>query len=182
MDNADKRGGGRFRAVVYTALVLIVAAGAGWVWLNSQHEKELDQVRNDAEVRLTDAGQRSSAIITDLASDITLAIASTIGDHMTARDQDAVASEIGAVVRGNRVLGIVVLDADGSVFAATDQRYYVSGPDDPVNRRALAATGVVALPSPAEPGRVEMAAPVTHDGNHVGAVRVFVDVSGAADR
>jgi hypothetical protein len=77
---------------------------------------------------------------------------------------------------------VVVFDSQGTVVAATDERFSRRTMEDPGTRTALLATAVTVLPQGRSPGEVEVVAPLESANQQVGAIRVFVDLGSFAPR
>lgn len=89
-------------------------------------------------------------------------------------------SQLGAMVRGHRVAGIMVLSPSGEVVATTDQRWAGRTLDDAAATSALAVAEVSVRGEGQTPGQVEVAAPLFVGSQRVGAVRVFFDLAPVA--
>ncbi len=166
----------KFLAIVL--LLVIVAAGIGYLVLRSRYTGEVRKVRANAESRLTAVRRESMTAVRDLAADLVRTLSVTLADDIARKDFPAVQAETEAIVKGRRVAGILVLADDGTVVAATDTRYQGRKLDDPATRQALAATAIVVSETPPAPGQLEVDAPVRSAGRRVATLRVFFDVGG----
>lgn len=182
MEGAARTSTGRFKAVFITILVLVIAGAAGFLWLSHQHTLELGRLQTDAMTQQAETARQATAVATDLASDLTATIAVLIADDVGRLEFERVNAALATVVHGHRVAGVVVLAPDGTVVAATDQRFAGRTMEDVETRAALKATAVTVVPNERAPGEVEIVAPLVSANQNVGAVRVFVDLGSFAPR
>ncbi len=164
----------RFLAILL--IVVLAAAGVGYLVLQARHGQELAAVRAAAEERVEAEHRQAAAVTRELAEDLARVLAVTLADDVARQDTAALESEVAELVRGHRVAGVIVLDPDGYVLAASDLRYRDRRLDDPATRAALAATEVSLASEPPAPGQTEVDAPVLSAGRGVGAIRLFVEL------
>ncbi len=164
----------RFLAILL--IVVLVAAGVGYLVLQTRHGRELAAVRAAAEGRVEAEHRQAAQVTSELAEDLARALAVTLADDVARQDTAALESEVAELVRGHRLAGIIVLDRDGNVLAASDLRYKNRRLDDPATRAALAATQVTTAAEPPAPGQTEVDAPVLSAGRKVGAIRIFLEL------
>jgi uncharacterized membrane protein affecting hemolysin expression len=182
MESTARTSTGGFKAVSITTLVLVIAGAAGALWFSYQHSQELERVQADAMATRAQVLQQATEVATDLASDLTATIAVLIADDVGRLEFERVNAALATVVHGHRVAGVVVLAPDGTVVAATDQRFAGRTMGDVETRAALMATGVTVVPNERAPGEVEIVAPLVSANQKVGAIRVFLDLGSFAPR
>ena len=161
----------KFLAIV--VVLLIIAGGIGYLVLQSKHAAELKKVQDAAEAQVVAQQKKDQSAIMDLAQDLSRTLAVTLADDIARKDFAAVEGQLGSVVQGRRVAGVLVLDQDGTVLAATDLRYHGRRLDDPATRAALGVTAVTVAQEPPAPGQVEVDVPVTSGGKRIATLRVF---------
>ncbi len=160
-------------------LVTVLAAGAvGYLILQRAHGKAIAELRATAEERVEAERRQAAEVLGQLAQDLARTLAVTLADDVARQDVAALEAEVAAVVQGNRIAGVLVLDDEGNVLATSDLRYRDRRLDDPATRRALAVTTVTTAEEPPSPGQLEVDAPILSAGRRVGTLRLFVDVAG----
>lgn len=164
----------RFLAILL--IVILAAAGVGYLVLQAKHGKEVAAVRAAAEERVEAEHRQAAAVTGELAEDLARALAVTLADDVARQDTAALETEVAALVRGHRIAGVIVLDRDGNVLATSDLRYRDRRLDDPATRAALEANEVTTAAEPPAPGQTEVDAPVLSAGRKVGAIRLFVEL------
>ncbi|MCG6964504.1 MAG: hypothetical protein LJE95_14700 [Acidobacteria bacterium] len=165
----------RFLAVLLV-LVLIVAGG-GYLWLQHRHTLEMERLTAETNSQLTQARTRYLAVAQDLAEDAAGALAVTLAGDIARQEYAAIDAELGTVVQGHRLTGIIVLGQDGKVLSATDLRYRGRTLDDPATKRALAVNETVTAAEAPQPGQIEVDSPVFSGGQRLATLRVFVDIT-----
>lgn len=164
------------RFLSFLVAVLILAAGIGYLVLQHRYSTQLRQVTADAESRLVSQRSADQASLRDMAEDFANALAITLADDLARKEYAAVEAQLGPIVQGHRVAGLLVLGKDGSVYAATDLRYRGRRLDDPATRQALDATTVTVAKEPPAPGQVEVDAPVYSGGRRIATLRIFIEL------
>jgi hypothetical protein len=172
-----RSGGGAVVAVLVTLLVCAVVGLAGYGYLHFRHSQERADTVARAEAQVTETRQQAQALGVDLAQDIARTLGATMADDVGRVEHAMVESELAAIVRGKRVVGVVVLSTKGDVIATTDQRYAVTSASDPDTKRALDASTLTLEPDTPVPGQVEVVAPLYVGSDRVGTARVFVNLA-----
>lgn len=165
----------RFLGILVVLLVL--AGGAGYLTLTYRERSRLATQEKAAQDKVQAVEESGRTAAQQLAEDLTRVLATTISGDLSRGEYGSLQSELDAVVRGNRVVRIIVLDAGGRVVATTDRRYAGQGPEEEGNRRAAAVQGVTVESGVLAPGELEVDAPVAVGSQQVGAVRVFVNIA-----
>ncbi len=168
----------KFLAIV--VVLLIVAGGIGYLVLQSKHAAELKHVRETAQAQVIAQQKKDAHAVMDLAQDLTRTLAVTLADDIARKDFPSVESQLESIVQGRRVAGILVLDQDGNVLAATDLRYHGRRMDDAATRAALGVTTVTAAAEPPAPGQLEVDAPISSGGRRIATLRVFFEAATAS--
>ncbi|NOZ79915.1 MAG: hypothetical protein GXP48_12205 [Acidobacteria bacterium] len=167
----------KFLAIVIA--LLIVAGGIGYLVLRSRYAAELKKVQANAQEQVAAQQKKDLGAIEDLARDLSRTLAVTLADDIARKDYPAVEGQLGSIVRGRRVAGVLVLDQDGNVLAATDLRYHGRRMDDAVTRKALGVTAVTISDEPPAPGQMEIDVPVSSGGRRIATLRVFFVLAGS---
>jgi hypothetical protein len=162
------------RFLLIVLVIVLVAAGVGYVVLDRQQQSALAAAQASADEALGECRQSADRMARDFAADIARCLAANVADEVGSGDSAALDGRLAVVVQGNRILSVVVLAPGGRVLAATDLRYRGRVLDDDATRAALAATGPEVLDAAPAPGQLEAVAPLAADGQKVGAVRVVV--------
>ena len=165
------------RFLLIVLVILLVATGVGYLVLDRQHQAALAAVQTTHDEALAECRGEALDVARELAADIARVLSATTADEVARGDEAALDPRLAAVVQGNRVLSVLVLAPGGRVLAATDLRFRGRALDDDASRAALAADEPTILGVAETPGQVEAAAPLVHDGERVGAVRVTVAVA-----
>jgi hypothetical protein len=104
---------------------------------------------------------------------LALAVADPIGRGDTA----AVDALLADAVRGDRLVGVMVLDPSGEVLSSTDLRWRGRRLDDAAALKAMAVREPTVL-GPSAGGELEVAAPVEVSGVRVATVRATFSLGG----
>lgn len=176
MSQRGQRGFGTVGAVLATVVVLAMVGAVVFFVESRGHAKELEQLLGEADERVTSAQSAASELGRELAGDIARVLAATIADDLVRADRSMLDAQLAAVVRGDHVVGVVVLGPGGEVIAATDQHFAGRTLDDPAAERALASTAVTVMPDGPATGQVEAVAPLFAGSERAGTVRVFVSL------
>ncbi len=166
--------------LVIVIVLLIVAGGIGYLVLQSRQATELKKVQETAQKNLVAQQKRDQRTIIDLAQDLSRTLAVTLADDIARKDFTSVEGQLESVVQGRRVAGILVLDQDGNVLAATDLRYHGRRMDDAATRSALGVTTLTVASEPPAPGQLEIDVPVSSGGRRIATLRVFFVVTAKA--
>jgi cytoskeletal protein RodZ len=172
--NGGERGAGKVGLVLF--LLLVVAGGVGYWWLQRQQQNEIQAVQTSADKRIAVAKKADEATAKDLAEDIARSLAATLPAAVARGETGALQSQLGLIVQGHRVTAIMVLDVAGKVLATTDLRWVGRAPDDPAAQRAMRVDKVTVQPGTTSSGEVEVDAPLLAGLERVGTLRVFVDL------
>jgi hypothetical protein len=163
------------------ALVLVLAAaGGGYLWLQHRHAQDVERLTTETNTQLTEARTHCLAMTQELTEDAAGALAVTLAGDIARQEYAAIDADLGAIVQGHRLTGIIVLAPDGRVLAATNMRYRGQTMDDPATKRALAVDRTTSAPEAPRPGQIEVDAPVFSGGQRLATLRVFADISAVA--
>ena len=165
----------RFLGII--VVILLLAGVAGYFTLTYRERAKLAAQEQAAQEKVQQVESSARSATQQLAEDLTRVLAAAISGDLARGEVGALQNEVDAMVRGNRVVRIIVLDSSGTVVATTDRRYVGQGAEAEGNRRAAASQGVSVEPGSLAPGQVEVDAPVALGSQHVGAVRVFVNIA-----
>lgn len=176
MDAETARNGGSFKPVLITAVILVVLAAAGFVWMTTMHSREVKQLKAEYGQQVDDTRAAATDMASALAADIALVLGTTVADDVARLQRATLESQLAAVVRGKKIAGIVVMDRRGAVVAATDQRYAGRTLDDRASLDAMAVSQVTIMPAAPVSGNTEAAAPLFVGSERVGTLRVFVEL------
>ena len=158
-------------------VILVLAGVAGYFTLTYQQRARLARLEEASQDKMEQVETSARSATQQLAEDLARVLATAISGDLSRGEYGGLQSEIDAMVRGNRVVRIIVLDASGKVVATTDRRYVGQGTEDEGNRRASAVQTVTVEPGTLAPGQIEVDAPVALGSQQVGAVRVFVNIA-----
>ncbi len=158
-------------------VILLLAGVAGYFTLTYRERSKLATQEQAAQDKVQQVESSARSATQQLAEDLTRVLAAAVSGDLARGEYGALQNEVDAMVRGNRVVRIIVLDSSGKVVATTDRRYVGQGAEEEGNRHAAAAPDVTLVPENLAPGEVEVDAPVAVGSQHVGAVRVFVNIA-----
>jgi hypothetical protein len=165
----------RFLGVL--VLLLIAAGAAGYFWLTHEQRSRLESQEQTAKLQAQTMQAGADTAARQLAGDLTTILATGISGDLLRGDYGTLQNEVDAMVHGHRVVRIIVLGSGGQVVATTDRRYAGRGAEEPGNRLAAGVDSLTVISEDLAPGVIELDSPVLADGQRVGSVRVFVNVS-----
>lgn len=158
----------RFLAVLL--VLVLAAAGVGYLLLQRQHAAALDAVQTASSGAADEARAQAAVAIEQLARDTTRVLALAIADPVGRGDTPAVDTLLAAAVGGDRLVGVMVLGPSGEVLSSTDLRWRGRRLDDADALKAMAVREPTVL-GPTAGGELEVAAPVVVSGVRVATVR-----------
>lgn len=164
----------RFLLVIIGILVLTLAVG--FFWLTSSHRQTVAKEQERAEELLAETRQETVEVVRELCEDLARVLATAIAPAVARGEFAALESELAAMVRGHRLVGVIVLDGTGRVLASTDRHWAGRTLDDPLSRQALAVSEVVAAQDGPAPGQREIHAPLLVGTQQIGALRVIFEL------
>lgn len=167
----------KFLAVLL--VLVLAAAGVGYLLLERRQAAALDAVRSASGQAVDEARAEAATVAEQLARDTTRVLALAVADPVGRDDTTAVDSLLAAAVRGDRLVGVMVLDPSGEVLSSTDLRWRGRRLDDADALKAMAVKEPTVL-GPDANGEIEAAAPVEVGGVRVATVRATFSLGGTA--
>ncbi len=166
------------RFLVIVLVVVLLAGGVGYVVLQHRCESRIERITAETHARLAQVREDQRRMVQDLGVDMGAMLAVLLADDLAAGNLALVEARLTPIVQGRRVAGVLVVDQEGKVLAATDLRYRGRTLDDEGTRRATAAREVTVSSEPPAPGQLEVDAPVVSGGQRIATVRLFLDLKG----
>jgi hypothetical protein len=164
------------RILIALLLCVLLAAGAGYFLLEHRHETELEGFRQAQSDELTRLRADHEERLAEMALDAARVLAAGAEGLLGPEDAGRLEEMLAAAVSGHRLVGVIVLDSDGSVLSSTDLRFRGRQLEDPATREALAVDEPTIMPGKPVVGELEVAAPLGGADQRFGAVRVFFEL------
>jgi len=166
------------KALAILLVIVLVAAGIGYLVLERQFSSRVERVTAESHAQVAACQSKATSVVREYVEDVATVLSVTLADDIARKELAVVDAELGAIVQGHRIAGVIVLDQEGSVLAATDLRYRGRTLADEATRQALAVEKVTSAPEAPAPGQIEVDAPVFSGGQRLATLRIFCDVRG----
>ncbi|NOZ95486.1 MAG: hypothetical protein GXP47_12235 [Acidobacteria bacterium] len=166
------------KALAVLLVIVLVAAGVGYLVLERQYTSKVERITAETHAQVAACQNKATEVIREYAEDSATVLSVTLADDIARQEFAAVDAELAAIVQGHRIAGVIVVDQEGKVLAATDLRYRGRSLDDEATRQALAVERVTSAATAPSPGQLEVDAPVFSGGQRLATLRIFYDVRG----
>ncbi len=166
------------KALAVLVVIVLVAAGIGYLVLQRQYNSRIERVTAETHAQLAACQSKAASVVREYAEDTATVLSVTLADDIARQEFAAVDAELASIVQGHRIAGVIVIDQEGAVLAATDLRYRGRSLDDQATRVALAVDTVTSSAAAPAPGQLEVDAPVFSGGQRLATLRVFFDLRG----